>query len=271
MLMKVHDLMTRDFVTAQAHWPLATAVGVMAERSVRHLPVMERGELVGLVSERDLLEATGWTPERYVEADRGPKLVRDYMSVPVETVHDDDDVTTALSILLDRRRGCLPVLDAEERLVGILTVSDLVTELVRASGISDGVGELDGVVAGWMKETPETVEPTATVNEALALCRRHTIRHLPVVSDGWLVGFVSDRDLRLRLGRGETERTVADIMSTSLVSVGPESLLSDAAELMQARRMDSIAVTTEGRLVGVLTTTDVLAFLQERLGVPSGV
>jgi acetoin utilization protein AcuB len=109
------------------------------------------------------------------------------------------------------------------------------------------------------------VDASASVADALQACRAHGVRHLPVMSDGWLVGLVSDRDLRLRMGRGELDRRLADVMTTDMATVGPESLLSDAAELMRQRRVDSVLVTREGRLVGILTTTDVLALLREKL------
>jgi CBS domain-containing protein len=50
-----------------------------------------------------------------------------------------------------------------------------------------------------------------------------------------------------------------------MATVGPKSLLSDAAELMRQRRVDSVLVTREGRLVGILTTVDVLERLREKL------
>jgi len=267
---RVSDLMTRSPVVAAPEWPLDKAIGLMAELRLRHLPVVERGTLVGVVSERDLLEATGWKPDRYIEPDGAPKVVRDSMTLPVETVAADDEVGTAVGLLLDRRLGCLPVVGPAGRLVGILTVADLLAALVRACACAQGIGELDAVVASCMSEAPITVDARMTVADALEACSAQDIRHLPVQSDGWFVGIVSDRDLRLRVGRGEKERRLQETMSTGLVTVGPESLLSDAAELMHGRRVDSVPVTRDGRLVGMLTTTDVLGVLRERLAPAPG-
>jgi CBS domain-containing protein len=261
--MKVSELMTRDPVVVAPELPLAEAIGLMAERALRHLPVVERHRLVGVVSERDLLEATGWKPDRY--ADPAPKVVRDFMAVAVETVSRDDELDTAVNLFLDRRLGCLPVVDSAGRLEGILTVSDLLAAFVRACAAPHAIGKLDAVVASRMSAALITLDAALKVSDAIEACRAHGVRHLPVMSDGWLVGLVSDRDLRLRVGRGELERKLDEVMSTEMVTVGPEGLLSDAAELMRQRRVDSVLVTREGRLVGILTTVDVLERLREKL------
>lgn len=262
--MKVHELMTKDPAVVAPDQRLGAAIDLMAGRGVRHLPVVERKKLVGVISERDLLEATGWMPERYADAD-GPKVVRDAMSVHVETVAADDDVEGAIATLLERRIGCLPVVDPADRLEGLVTVGGLLAAHVRACAAAPSMGALDAVVASRMSENLVTLDARDTVAEALEACRRHEVRHLPVESDGWFVGIVSDRDLRLRIGRGEVERPLGEIMSTDLATVGIESLLSDASEIMQRRRVGSVAVTRDGKLLGMLTTTDVLRLLSEKL------
>jgi acetoin utilization protein AcuB len=146
-----------------------------------------------------------------------------------------------------------------------LSVADLLSAFWRACATARAVDGLDAVVASRMSEAPFTIESKASAADALQVCRLHGVRHLPVMDDGWFVGLVSDRDLRLCAGRGELERRVGEIMSTDLAMLGPESLLSDAADLMQRRNVESIPVTREGRLVGILTTADLLEHLREKL------
>jgi acetoin utilization protein AcuB len=260
--MNVSDLMAKEPLAVAPDLPLADAIGLMAQHALRHLPVVERGALVGIVSERDLLEATGWNPDRYLVADGRPRVVRDSMSVAVETAAPDEELRAAVVRLLDRRIGCLPVVDAAGRLAGVVTVADLLALFARADA---SAAVLDAVVASRMSQAPVTLDAGASVSDALEACREHDVRHLPVTSDGWFVGLVSDRDLRLQTGRGEPRRRVQDIMSTHLATVGPESLVSDAVELMRRRRVDSIPVAREGKLIGMLTTADVLRLLRDRL------
>ena len=267
---KVLEVMTRDPAAAEPEWALAKAIGLMVERSIRHLPIVEHDSLVGVISDRDLLEATGWNPEQCSEADRSPKRVRDFMTVPVWTVSGEDDVKTAVSMLREKRLGCLPVTDAEYRLEGLLTVTDLLEAHVKACASAPGVAGLDAVVASWMGEAPITVDGKTNAAAGLELCNQHNVRHLLVECEGWFAGLVSDRDLRMCLGRGELDRQLEKIMSTGLTTIGPESLVSDAVQLMLNRRIDSVPVTREGRPVGMLTTTDVLGLLLDGLASSPG-
>ena len=122
----------------------------------------------------------------------------------------------------------------------------------------------------------ETVGPAESGLDAVARMVRARVRHLPVVNrEGMLVGVVTDRDLRHHLlaphvfGRRRERRVdelldsvrVAEVMSTDLVTVEPEALLADAATIMHDERVGSLPVVDRGRLVGVLTETDMLRYL----------
>jgi acetoin utilization protein AcuB len=102
---------------------------------------------------------------------------------------------------------------------------------------------------------------------------RASVRHLPVVNrDGMLVGVVTDRDVRHHLfvpgvfeplGQTSVEAVlkaalVAEIMSRSVISVPPEANLSDAAQLLRTERIGSLPVVDGGRVVGIVTETDLL-------------
>jgi acetoin utilization protein AcuB len=109
--------------------------------------------------------------------------------------------------------------------------------------------------------------------EAVTRMQRSRVRHLPVVSrEGLLVGIVTDRDLRHHLftprlfdALGSTPvevlldgTHVAEIMSTDVISVGPEATLTEAAWTMRKHRVGSLPVMEHGRVVGIITEADVL-------------
>lgn len=113
-------------------------------------------------------------------------------------------------------------------------------------------------------------------NDQLALAdgvmRAARIRHLPVLDeDGALCGIVSQRDmfrgaLAQALGYGTTAQEkvltmlrVKEVMTTEVVSVGPEVPLADAARTMLARKIGCLPVVEDGRLVGILTESDFVA------------
>jgi CBS domain-containing protein len=135
--------------------------------------------------------------------------------------------------------------------------------------------------AAWLEPVPVkarmqrrvlTVRPDARAAAAAAIMRARRVRHLPVVAAGRrLVGIVTDRDLRqvvfdpalqARLGRSLTplgDVRVRDVMTWAVVAVGPGTALQEAARLMHDKRIGAVPVVEGGRLVGLLTETDVLA------------
>lgn len=104
-----------------------------------------------------------------------------------------------------------------------------------------------------------TVGPEAPASVALATMRRHRIRHLVVVEHGRLLGIVSERDLGgTRAAAARRDRTVRDLMTADPVSAKPATTLRQAANLMRGRTIGCLLVVEDGRVVGIVTTTDLL-------------
>jgi CBS domain-containing membrane protein len=133
--MKVAELMSTDLVTLTEDETLAHAQRCMARGRIRHLPVVRDGRLVGLVTHRDLLAAS-FSIFAEVARDEQRRIfdtvrVVDAMHRDVVTVSPDLAVAQAASILLENKYGCLPVVDAEGALLGILTEADFLRLTVR--------------------------------------------------------------------------------------------------------------------------------------------
>lgn len=119
--------MSRNVVTLTEDDTLADARDTMARGCIRHLPVVRDGTLVGLVTHRDLLSASV-SVFAEVPAHEEHQL---FARIPVrELMHDavtvtaDTPVREAGTILLDNKYGCLPVVDRDGRLLGIVTEAD---------------------------------------------------------------------------------------------------------------------------------------------------
>jgi acetoin utilization protein AcuB len=112
-----------------------------------------------------------------------------------------------------------------------------------------------------------TVQPGDPAKRAWELMRDHRFRHLPVLDDGRLVGVLSDRDLRaILLSPGLAGATVGELMSEDLTTIGPAALVEDAASLLVVKKIGCLPVVEDGRLLGIVTETDLLAVLVELLG-----
>lgn len=118
----------------------------------------------------------------------------------------------------------------------------------------------DPVVSEWMTHNPTTATPQEKLSSIKEKFEAGNFRSIPVVSDGKLVGIVTDRDLRLFAGR-LADAEARDAMSETLSSVAPDTSLEQAARLLREHKLDSLPVVESSRLVGIITTTDVLGVL----------
>ena len=117
-------------------------------------------------------------------------------------------------------------------------------------------------VARWMTANPNCAEPAEKLSAIRDRMHSGGFRTLPVLSGGKLVGVITDRDLRRHEGYlDHTEVKLA--MSTEVITVKPETPVHDAAKLLLERKMGALPVMDGERLVGIISTSDILrAFLE---------
>jgi acetoin utilization protein AcuB len=132
-MLLVRDSMTREVVALSPQTTAAEALGLCRERRIRHLPVVEGGRLVGIVSDRDLRSAAPalGDPDRASALER--MSISDVMTRDVVSARPDDPIEVAADRMRERRIGCLPVVEGGE-LVGIITSSDVMEALVYLVG-----------------------------------------------------------------------------------------------------------------------------------------
>jgi CBS domain-containing protein len=126
--------MQEKIVTVSAGDTLSTVEDIMTLGGVRHMPVVHRGVLVGVVSERDLLRVSLSNLTEFGLEERRAFLqvveITRVMSAPPIVISPDARVEEAALLLADRKIGCLPVLDGE-KLVGLLTETDVLRYFAR--------------------------------------------------------------------------------------------------------------------------------------------
>jgi acetoin utilization protein AcuB len=123
-----------------------------------------------------------------------------------------------------------------------------------------------------------TILPETTLPEALRLVQRRGVRHLPVVENGNLVGIVSDRDLKRAMPSAATSLsaqelnylldrvTVGEFMTRGVITIAPMFPVEEAARIMVTEKISALPVTEGGRLVGIVTETDVLRLFAKAMG-----
>lgn len=121
------------------------------------------------------------------------------------------------------------------------------------------------LVDDFTTPAPIVVGPATTIAEAFAIMEEAHVRHLPVMDDGEISGIVSDRDLRLYLGRTWGQKlTIGEVMHSAPMGVPAGTPLGEAAYVMAKYKVGSLLVyDMQGKLVGIFTDTDALNALVE--------
>lgn len=139
--MLVSDWMVADPVTVTPDTKLFEAQKTMRDGSFRRLPVVSRGHLVGIVTDRDLREAAPSKATSLSVFELNYLLsrltVKDVMKTSVLTVSPDDPIERAALIMNEHKISGLPVVD-DDTVVGILTITDLLQALVSLLDLREG-------------------------------------------------------------------------------------------------------------------------------------
>jgi len=117
-------------------------------------------------------------------------------------------------------------------------------------------------VESRMVRNPVTVTPQNSLATAEAKMQKGGFRQLPVVADGKLVGIITDRDIRRHAKKMRITEVKTAMSTDLLLTVTPLTTLEEAAQMLLNHKIGGLPVTDEDKLVGIITTTDILrAFL----------
>lgn len=125
----VREIMTSDVTTLEHDAKLLDAALLMRSSGFRHLPVVKEGRLVGVLSDRDVQRASPSmfskiSPEEYNQLFETTPIVK-VMARDPTAVSPDTTVQEVVQLMFEHKFGSVPVVDGEQRLVGIVTTTDL--------------------------------------------------------------------------------------------------------------------------------------------------
>jgi acetoin utilization protein AcuB len=133
-------------------------------------------------------------------------------------------------------------------------------------------------VTDWMTEAVLAVETFDSIAIARQLMAKHRVNQLPVLDNDHLIGIVTDRDIRdayptsMMIDRAEEidrfaeKITVEEVMTRDVFIVRPETPLATAVGLLRRHRIGSLPVLKNGKLVGIITRSDILDFVLSTSG-----
>jgi predicted transcriptional regulator len=135
--MKVKEIMVKEVATLDVNDELSLANDIMRLGRIRHLPVVDGPRLAGIISERDLFRTSLAQALGYATKDTRNLMkklrIKDIMVKEVATVSPEDPVCHAVRLMVEKKIGCLPVVE-KDRLVGLITETDVLVQYLKDCG-----------------------------------------------------------------------------------------------------------------------------------------
>jgi len=263
----VEEIMTPadEVITADPDEPVSKIFSKMERHGVKEIPLVRDGEVVGIVSYYDVVDA-------HVVAD--PSSVKsETVRIKPETITPDTLIVEAITEMLDSGLRALPVVEDGE-FVGLVTEYDIL-DVARES---DKLAEIDAREV--MSSPPITIHEDETIAKARALMRDHGVSRLPVVDDeSRLRGIVTTTDIIREVIKpitrlGKTDRKgekvpafghpVKNIMSSPCIRAEPDETLVDLCEKIVEHGIRGMPIVNQlEEPIGVVTRRDILQKIPE--------
>jgi CBS-domain-containing membrane protein len=285
----VREVMTRDVAALKPETPIADVMDLLIGQLFKAMPVIDRERrVIGIITDGDLM-ARGGAPQRtsvaerldtemlaaqLAEIRRVGKTAQEVMTSPVITVREDTSLAHAVSLMTERNLKRLPVVDAQDRLVGILSRVD-VLRTVAAAQVSPHEALPSPGVAQTVGEVMDPDVPTVPLDAELAdiaeqMAHAGLKRVIVVDSTGRAVGSINDGDLVARVkpearpgllqmlmqrGKGGAlpNVTAQELMTPAVLSGPASTPIPDAVQQMLAQKRKRFVVVDEaGRPIGIV-------------------
>lgn len=254
--MTIREIMKRAPWTIGETDTLGNAQQLMSQHHIRHLPVISEGKLVGMLSERDLLQARAHTDGD----ERWWKIPVHFAMQPAETADIDEPLEPVAGRMGTTRVGAFVVTE-QGKLCGVVSVIDV---LLAHSASQKATAR---TAADAMLAHPASVRPEQTLVEAVRImCEQH-VRELAVTDDaGRVVGMLTEADVRRSVGDPATYVAtshhgidVQDVMDTGIPPIRDDRPIAEIAHYFADARLEALPVVdANGALVGVMSYLDTL-------------
>ena len=270
---RILALATRNVVTLPPTATIMEAIRIMTENRFRRIPITNAGtqRLEGVVTSVDIIDFLGGGKKNLLVENRfkGNLLaaineeVRQIMETDIAYLHEQADFKEAISTMLKRRTGGLPIVNDDMHVVAIFTERNAI-ELMGGIVTNKTVDE-------YMTRNVKMVSTGTPIGQAAKVMVENRLRRLPVVKDGIFAGIVTASDIVHFLGRGDAfnklttgnihealDQPVGSLVSQELIWTSSGTDMGKAMEIMLERKIGSLPVLEEGLLRGIITESDFL-------------
>lgn len=277
----IMSIAKKKVVTAPQSATIKEAAEIMVKNNFRRLPITDpgSGKLLGIVTSMDILDFLGGGDKYKILEEKYDgnfsaavnESVKKIMTRDVIVLSDKDSVNDAVNKMKDHEVGSLPVIDAKERIVGIVSERDFVILL---AGVLT-----DELVEDFMTTKVITTTPGTRIEGASKIMVRNNLRRIPVVGEERktphpekekIVGIITATDILEFLGENQAfhqdsnnaeeilNTTIIAIMKEELITTTPLTRLGTICQIMEENGIGGIPVVKNDELVGIITERDIL-------------
>ena len=270
---EIMTLAKKEVISIPPTKTIKEAAEMMIEHGFRRLPVTHPGsnKLLGIVTAMDILDFLGGGSkfdiiekkhdDNFLAAINEPVkeiMTRDAISItPKYSIRESVDLMTKNGI------GSLPIVDKEDKVVGIVTERDFALALA-GSLTNETVGDI-------MIKDVITTTPGTPIESCSKIMVRNNLRRIPVVEEGKLIGIVTSTDILRFFGDKEMfasmtsnsgldvlKRKISEIIKPNILVTESNVRLGDLCGLLAEKNIGGVPVVDDDELVGIVTERDIL-------------
>lgn len=279
----IMEIAFKDVTTASQSATIIEIANLMSQKDFRRIPITDpgSGKLLGIVTTMDILDFFGGGKKynlitekhkgNFLSAINAP--IKEIMTTGVKTLTNKNTIVDAATLMLEEGIGGFPIVNAENKIVGIITEGDIVKKLQRLLG---NIEVQDVMATNLITTTPGT-----KIEAITKIMVRNSLRRVPIVGEDInstskeekLLGFVTASDILKYIGENKlfsklfsnegedvVNVSVSEIMVKDVISVSKYDKLSDVAEKMFESNIRGLTVIDDdtGKLIGIITIRDLL-------------
>jgi acetoin utilization protein AcuB len=264
----VRNWMSSPVRTISPNTHLEDARRIINAESIRHLPVTENGNLVGVITRRGLLRIDLSALDDGIfrsEVNLKEETVGGIMTRNPITTIPDALLPKAARVMLENKITCLLVVDDKHEMIGIITSSDIFRAIIAELG--DNPEHI--TVNDYMTSRVVTIDPETSLMEVQRVMGVERIRALPVMKEEKLVGLITRTDvlsvdpsrlvgyLNQETSLKILNRKAEEFMTRDLITIQPDADIVDAAKFMLKYKIHCLPVMSkDNHLIGIITESD---------------
>jgi len=254
----VMDIMQYGVVTIEKDAPVFSAATLIVEKQISGLPVTHNGQIVGMLSEKDLLRL-------FYENEYLPGTVEDYMTRDVKFFNIDDSASDVCTFLAENTFRRVPILNGRT-IAGMVTRLNLMKffrrQIQASNPVQDETTSNEALADEIMRYGLLKVNPEAPLTEAMDLIVNCHVTGLPVVNNDMILkGIVTEKDILTHLCESKvTKIQVQDLMTEDVTVFGPKSSVSEICATLICNSFHRVPIVSKGQLLGIISRADVLKY-----------